>query len=63
MLRGKIISVTYHGPTNWHLIIDGKLKKFTTYQAIESYLIWVFNKVKDPDKKALLKQDMEKLLK
>ena len=61
MLKGKIISVEYKGVMDWRLIIDGKLKKFTTCQAIESYLTWVFNEVKDQDKKKLLKQDMEKL--
>jgi len=61
MLKGKIISVEYKGVLDWRLTIDGKLKKFTTYQAIESYLTWVFNEVKDQDKKKLLKQDMEKL--
>ena len=61
MLKGKIISVEYKGLLDWRLIIDGNLKKFTTYQAIESYLVWVVDEVKDQDKKKLLKQDMEKL--
>ena len=61
MLNGKIISVEYRGFLQWRLIIDGKFKKFTTYQGIESYLVWVYDKVQDSDKKELLKQDMEKL--
>jgi len=61
MLKGKIISIEYCGLLDWKLTIDGNIKKFTTFQAIESYLIWVFDKVKNQDKKALLKQDMEKL--
>ena len=61
MLKGKIISIEYHGLMEWHLKIDGKHKSFTTYQALESYLVWVFSKVKDPDKKKLLKADMDTL--
>lgn len=61
MLKGKIISIEYRGLTNWRLIIDRKVKDFTTRQSLESYLVWVFDKVKDQNKKELLKQDMEKL--
>jgi hypothetical protein len=59
MLKGKIISIEYHGLMDWRLTIDGKLKEFTTYVALESYLVWVYDKVKDQDKKKLLKQDLE----
>lgn len=59
MLSGKIISIEYGGLMNWRLIIDGKLKTFTTYPALESYLVWVYDKVRDQEKKKLLKQDME----
>jgi len=61
MLKGKIISIEYRGLTNWRLIIDRKVKDFTTRESLEHYLVWVFDKVKDSDKKELLKQDMEKL--
>lgn len=59
MLTGKIISIEYCGMMDWRLTIDNKLKKFTTYLALESYLVWVYDKVKDQEKKKLLKQDMD----
>ena len=59
MLTGKIISIEYCGLMDWRLTIDGKLKTFTTYVALESYLVWVYDKVRDQEKKKLLKQDME----
>ena len=59
MLKGKIISIEYRGLMNWHLTIDGKHYSFTTYVALESYLVWVIDKVKDQDKKKLLKTDMD----
>ena len=59
MLKGKIINIEYCGMMDWRLTIDGELKTFTTYVALESYLVWVYYKVKDQDKKKLLKQDMD----
>ena len=59
MLTGKIITIKYNGLMDWRLTIDGKLKTFTTYVALESYLVWVYDKVRDQDKKKLLKQDMD----
>ena len=65
MLKGKIISVERRDQLglHWRLIIDGKHKRFVSFNAVESYLMYVLNNAKDENKKALLREDMEKLFK
>ena len=61
MLKGKIISIEYRGLLNWRLIIDGKMYQFSTFVALESYILRVLQFAKDEKKKQLLKEDMQKL--
>jgi hypothetical protein len=61
VLKGKIISIERRSELDWRLIIDGHHKKFMTYNAVESYLVFVLREAKDENKKALLREDMEKL--
>ena len=61
MLAGKIIKLTWLGD-HWRLNIDGMIRKFKDYHAMNIWLVDILDKVKDLGKKKLLLDDLNKFL-
>ena len=62
MLSGKIIKISWLGDCGWRLNIDGMIKMFDGYQAMNAWLVSIIDKAKDQHKKKLLLDDLNKFL-
>ena len=58
MLKGKILKIWYADDL-FQLKVERIYKRFTTKEAMDNYLSYILKMVKDPQKTALLKQDLE----